>query len=159
MIELNKYDLEKAQAYNGKDLDGYVVEIAKPKRSNDQNKYMWELITQVADASGLRPNDVYRQAVREAGAWIMLKVKTEDYDALCKTWASNGLGWWVETERKGNTETIGRAYRGTSSYNSVEMSKLIDWVVEEAHWYNIETETPEQIARRKAVWNDEEKEA
>ena len=155
IIEINKYDFDRAKAYNDRDLNGYTIEIAKAKRSNDQNRYMWELITQVAEASGVRPNDVYRQAIREAGAYIMLKVKNDDFENLVRTWNANGIGWWVEVERKGAHETIGRAYRGTSSYNSVEMSKLIDWVIDEAHWYNIETETPEQIARRKAEWNVE----
>lgn len=156
VVELNKYDFDRALAYNDKDLDGYVIEIAKAKRSSDQNRYMWELITQVADASGVRPNDVYKQAIREAGSWLMVKVKNKDYEPLCRTWALNGIGWWVETERVGKEETLGRAYRGSSSYNTVEMSKLIDWVIEECHWYNIETETPEQIARRKAEWNEAE---
>lgn len=154
-FELNKYDLEKATAYNGKDLSGYTVEIVKQKRSNDQNRYMWELITQIAERTGLRPNDIYREAIREAGSYIDIKVKQEAYESFCKKWSEKGVGWWVENE----TEEFGvkscRAYCGTSGYNSKEMSNIIDWVIEEAKWYDIETETPEQIARRKAEWNGE----
>ena len=115
---------------------------------------MWELISQIADRSGLRQNDVYRQAIREAGAWFTFKVKNSEYDRFCKTWEQNGVGWWCEIEASGSFETMCRAYRGTSSYNSLEMSKLIDWVVEEAKWHGIETETPEQLARRKAEWHE-----
>ena len=152
---LNKYDLEKAQAYNGKDLTGYTIEIVKQKRSNDQNRYMWELITQIAERTGLRPNDIYRQAIREAGSYIDVKLKKEAYDSFRKMWSEKGVGWWVETERQDNGEVFCRAYCGTSSYNSKEMSNIIDWVIEEAVWYDIETETPEQLARRKAQWNGE----
>lgn len=152
IIELNKFDLERAQQYNDKDLSGYTIEIAKPKRSTDQNRYMWELISQIADRTGLRPNDVYKQAIREAGAYVDMKIEHDAYDSFRKVWSARGVGWWVEIELQTNAEVFCRAYCGTSSYNSVEMSKLIDWVVEEARWHNIETDTPQQLAERKALW-------
>ena len=154
-FELNKYDLEKATAYNGKDLSGYTVEIVKQKRSSDQNRYMWELITQIAERTGLRPNDIYREAIREAGSYIDVKVKKEAYQSFRKMWGEKGVGWWVEVEAEEFGVRNCRAYCGTSGYNSKEMSDLIDWVIEEAKWYDIETETPEQIAKRKAEWNGE----
>ena len=155
VFELNRYDLERAQAYNDKDLTGYTIEVVKQKRSNDQNRYMWELISQIADRSGLRPNDVYRHAIREAGTYIDVKVRNDAHEAFCRTWSDKGVGWWVEIISEGHADKTCRAYCGTSGYNSAEMSKIIDWVIDEAHWYDIETETPEQIARRKAEWNGE----
>lgn len=154
VVELNKYDYERALAYNKRDLDGYVIEITKKKRSNDQNRYMWELISQIAERSGISQNDIYRQAIREAGAWYTFKVRQDEYKSFCKTWEENGVGWWVETEVYDHDGVMCRAYRGTSGYNSAEMSRIIDWVVNEAKWYEIDTETPEQLARRKAIWNE-----
>lgn len=153
VFELNKYDLERAQSYNDRDLTGYTVEIFKPKRSNEQNRYMWELISQISERSGVRQNDIYKQAIREAGSYIDIKIKSEAYDTFCGTWQSKGIGWWVETEVGDGKEVLCRAFCGTSSYNSKEMNRLIDWVIEEAQWYDIETETPEQLARRKAEWD------
>lgn len=155
IFELVKPDYERATAYNKRDLKGYTIEVAKQKRSNEQNRYMWELISQIAERSGLRPNDVYRHAIREAGAWYTFKVQQDEFKSFCKTWEANGVGWWCELENNRNGEITCRAYRGTSGYNSVEMSKIIDWVIDEAKWYNIETETPEQLARRKAMWNEQ----
>ena len=155
VFELNKYDLERAKAYNEKDLAGYTIEVVKQKRSNDQNRYMWELISQIADRSGLRPNDIYRHAIREAGTYIDVKLTRDAYESFKKMWADRGIGWWVEIVDEGFNGMICRCYCGTSGYNSVEMSKLIDWVVDEARWHDIDTETPEQIARRKAEWNGE----
>ena len=152
-IELNRYDFEKAKAYNDRDLEDYTIEIAKPKRSNDQNRYMWELISKIAEASGLRENDIYRHAIREAGAWFTFRVAESEYKDFCKTWEANGVGWWVEEEVRDDAGIMCRAYRGSSGYNSLEMSKIIDWIIDEAKWWNIETDTPEQIARRKATWN------
>lgn len=153
IFELNKYDYDKAQAYNGKDLAGYTIEVVKQKRSNDQNRYMWELISQIAEHTGVRPNEIYRQAIREAGAYVDMKVSYDAYDSFRKMWQSKGLGWWVELMSQDSKEITCRAYCGSSGYNSKEMSTLIDWVVEEARWHNIETDTPEQLAKRKAEWN------
>ena len=154
MFELNKFDLERAQKYNGKDLSGYTIEIVKAKRSNDQNRYMWELISQIAEKSGLRPNDVYRHAIREAGSYVDMEVSHEAFPSFCKMWEERGVGWWVEKELQTSRGIYCRAYCGTSAYNSVAMSKIIDWVVEEAKWHDIETDTPEQLAERKALWNE-----
>lgn len=155
MFELNKYDFDKAKVYNNKDLEGYTIEVVKQKRSSEQNRYMWELISQIAERSGLRENDIYRHAIREAGAYIDIKLRHEAYDSFCKMWADKGVGWWVEVIDEGFGGKHCRAYCGTSGYNSREMSRIIDWVIEEAKFHDIETETPEQLARRKAEWNEQ----
>lgn len=153
VFELNQFDYDRAQAYNDKDLTGYTIEVVKQKRSSDQNRYMWELIAQIAERAGLRHNDIYRHAIREAGAYIDMKVSHDAYDAFRKMWAEKGIGWWVEIETQDAKEIYCRAYCGTSGYNSREMSKIIDYLIDEAKWWGIETETPEQLARRKAQWN------
>lgn len=43
-------------------------------------------------------------------------------------------------------------YRGSHTYNTEEMSQLIDGTVEEAKQLGIETLTPEEIARMEAEW-------
>lgn len=45
-----------------------------------------------------------------------------------------------------------RVYRGSHTYNTKEMSVLIDGIVQEAKDLGIETYTPEQIERLKALW-------
>ena len=45
-----------------------------------------------------------------------------------------------------------RVYRGSHTYNSMEMSKLIAGTVDECQAVGIETATPEEIARYAAVW-------
>jgi hypothetical protein len=46
------------------------------------------------------------------------------------------------------------AYYGSSSYDTAEMSRLIDLVVQDCKALDIETDTPEQIALRLARWED-----
>ena len=52
-----------------------------------------------------------------------------------------------------NTEYVkGLVYFGSSTYDTKEMSALIDSIVCEAKSLNIETETPEEIERMKREW-------
>ena len=48
---------------------------------------------------------------------------------------------------------IVRAYYGSSQYNTKQMSRLIDMVVEGAKELGIETLTPEELARIKEEWH------
>lgn len=45
-----------------------------------------------------------------------------------------------------------RFWVGSSKYDAEEMSKLIDGVIEEARALDIETATPEELARMKEEW-------
>ena len=45
-----------------------------------------------------------------------------------------------------------RAYYGSSTYNTRQMSRIIDAAVEEAKGMGIETLRPEEIARLKEEW-------
>lgn len=47
--------------------------------------------------------------------------------------------------------------KGTSEYDTKEMSVFIDGVVSEAKELGIQTETPEEIERLKALWQTNEK--
>ena len=58
-------------------------------------------------------------------------------------------GW--ETQ-KGAELTYYRVYRGSHTYDTREMSVLIDGIVEECKEQNIETLTPNELAKLKALW-------
>lgn len=45
-----------------------------------------------------------------------------------------------------------KVYRGSSTYNSVEMNRLIEGTVADAKELGIETLTPEEIAKMMAIW-------
>lgn len=47
---------------------------------------------------------------------------------------------------------IMQCYKGSSLYNTKEMSLLIDGVVRECKELGIETETPDEIERMKQEW-------
>lgn len=56
------------------------------------------------------------------------------------------------TEEKGKTVYFYRVYRGSHTYNTTEMARLIEGTVSECKEQGIETETPDEIARMQALW-------
>lgn len=61
--------------------------------------------------------------------------------------------WLIDArEQKGKTWYTYRLYRGSHTYNSAEMSHLIEGTVYECQQMGITTETPEEIARMAALW-------
>jgi 16S rRNA U1498 N3-methylase RsmE len=54
-------------------------------------------------------------------------------------------------ERPGGTVKMA-VMRGSHTYNTAEMSRLIDATVEEAKELGVETLTPDQLERMKASW-------
>ena len=141
---------DRIKDYHGKDLRGYVIDIYKPKRSNEANAYMWVLINEIADRAGMTPNDVYRHAVKEAGKYDDLDMAVEALDPFTKAWKSNGIAWLVESEQHDERAWV-RVYYGSSAYNSKEMSRLVNHVVDVANEWGIETMPPEELKRLKGM--------
>ena len=74
-------------------------------------------------------------------------------DTLVKGWEHNGLGWCAETfpsKLKGCTNVI--LYYGSSEYDTAQMSRLIDLVVNDCKEQGIETMTPEQLENMLNTW-------
>ena len=68
-------------------------------------------------------------------------------------WSRQGLGWL--TERIADDTLM--LYYGSSSYNTKQMSRLLDNLIQDAKALGITTETPEEIEKMKALWAEERK--
>lgn len=128
-----------------------TVEIkkARKKRSLDANAYAWVLIDKIAEKTGIRRKEVYRNAIREIGGVSQpLCMLTEAVDAFCEIWGKYGDGWQTETmpsKIEGCTTVI--AFFGSSVFNSKQMSSLIDLLIQDAEQLGIPTITPKEEAR------------
>lgn len=143
-----------------KSLDGYTLTLKKKnRRSLDANAYMWVLCGKIADKIRATKEDVYRKAVRECGAWIDGVFSARDVPAVMASWGSNGIGWFCEQHYRAGVESVVsmRLYKGSSVYDSREMSRLIDYIVDEAQSLGIETMTPDEIERLKQLWGGKTK--
>lgn len=135
--------------------DKLSIEIKKyrNKRSLDANAYMWVLISKLEEKINISKDIIYKDAIRNIGVYEVIPVKNEAVERFIEAWTKNGLGWVCETTKsklEGYTNIL--AYYGSSTYNTAEMSRLIDFVVQECKQLNIETMTPEQLNILKEEW-------
>lgn len=138
-----------------KDSDVNVeVKKHREKRSLDANAYAWVLMDKLAEATGMPIGDVYRHAIRNIGGVSdVVCVQDMGVDKLREGWERNGLGWQVETfPSKIEGCTNATLYYGSSVYDTAQMARLIDFIVEECKACGIETMTPEELARIKEAW-------
>lgn len=134
----------------------YVVQVKEyhKRRSLDANAYCWELIGRLSEATGLSKTEIYKTAIKEIGGVSeTVCVKTGAAERLCKAWQSKGLGWQTETfdsKIDGCTNVI--LHCGSSAYDTAQMSRLIDNIVQDCKALNIETMTPRELEELKAAW-------
>ena len=134
------------------------IEIKKHrnKRSLDANAYCWVLLGKLAEKMNMKAEEIYKMEIKEIGVYEVLPIKDAAVEKFIEAWQKNGIGWQCEIISKSKIEgyTNLRAYYGSSTYNSVQMSKLIDSIVEDCKMQGIPTDTPEQIQIYKEMWNE-----
>lgn len=129
----------------------------RKKRSLDANAYYWQLITKLAHCVGISKPAAHNIMLRKYGQDEIIGGKLI-YLILPDTDAAEEQALEAETYhikptsevRVGTDGEIYRTYimiRGSSTYDTKEMSKLIDGLVTECKNVGIETLTPEEIEK------------
>ena len=152
IITPTREDLGKAMTIVRKHKDRlYDLEIKehRQKRSLDANAYAWVLINKIADALRIMPKEIYRQAIQDiAGNHEIIPIKTEASDKFKQVWESQGLGWPCMDMGKSKIDGYRnmKAYYGSSTYDTRQMSLLIDHLVQDCKALDIETLPPDKLA-------------
>ena len=119
----------------------------KDKRSLDANAYYWQLNSQMARVLETSPEELHEELLQRYGLLdsddsghisitVRARVDMNRIDGHWKLYKLSGDGKWKSYLR----------IRGTSEYDSAEMSYFLDRVIEEAKELGIQTETPNQRA-------------
>lgn len=156
-LELNeKMDtLRMVDELHGADKLSIRIGRHKKKRSLDANRYFWKIVDDVAKEVGSTKDDVYLGYVKKCGPFKDFVLSEQEAKTFRQAWSMIGTGWpteQVDYDQDGERLVI-RAYYGSSVYNTKQMSKLIDLVVEDARSMGIETMTPAELARLKEDWH------
>lgn len=132
-----------------KELSVEVVR-QKRKRSLDANAYMWELLTKIANKlsetdKGITNWWVYLQALKKYGQSTYIVVKPSVVDKVKEQWREcEELG---EIEINGQKGIQIQCFFGSSSYTSIEFSRLLGGIIEDAKDLGIDTITPKEKER------------
>ena len=130
----------------------------RERRSLEANAYAWVLIDKIAEATQQGRTEVYRSYIRDVpGNSQLVCVPTKAVSRLIQGWSHNGLGWITDTMPSKLPEcTNVQLYYGSSTYDTKQMSALIDLIVQDAKDLGIETLTPVELARMKEEWREKQ---
>lgn len=123
----------------------YELKEYKEKRSKNANAYLWELLGKLQDKLIIPKEDLYKNYIREIGAFDTLAIKNEAVETFVREWNARGLGYQVELITSNDVVTELAIYYGSSAYNTKQMSNLIELVVEDCKEQGIETKSADEI--------------
>jgi len=121
------------------------------KRSLSANNYHWQLINKIAKKINSTDDEVYDRMLRDWGTKEYVAVVPEAISLLKKAYKIVEIVSKVKVNGKNAVQL--RLIRGSSTYDTLEMSKLINGVVEEAKILDIETITPDEIKMMMEEWD------
>lgn len=131
-----------------------IIQEKKKKRSLNANAYAWVLLDKLAAVLHIGKTELYRSYIKEIGGNSdVVCVIDKALDDLRKGWEHNGLGWLTETmpsKIAGCTNVI--VYYGSSTYDTAQMSRLIDMIVQDCKENGIETLTPAELQSMCDEW-------
>ena len=128
----------------------FDIKQYREKRSLNANNYAWKLLTEIANVLRANKEDIY-----------LLMLKRYGQSEIISALAHIPIGGYVkyceeagESTLKGKLFKHYKVYKGSSEFDSREMSIFLDGIVSEAKNIGIPTETPDQIARLKSLWGE-----
>lgn len=141
-----------------KDAERLTIKIGKysKRRSLDANAYCWVMISRLAEKLNIPKTEIYRSAIKDIGGNSdIVCVQDKAVQSLCDGWERNGLGWQTDTlpsKIEGCTNVV--LYYGSSTYDTAQMSRLINSIVEECRLQGIETKPQEEIESLMKSWRE-----
>lgn len=159
-LECSPADCDKVRAVidENKPLAA-IIGTASQKRSLSANAYAWALMNQLAAKINKPVLEIYRETIRDiGGSSAIVTIRADAAKEFKNGWESKGDGWQVHkldemTTPQGAYYNL-QCWYGSSVFDSVQMHRLIDLIVQECQQQGIPTMTPEEIAKLKGLTDD-----
>lgn len=123
----------------------------RKKRSRDANAYAWVLMSKIAKVVKSSENEIYEQELLKYGCYhededgyIVITVKKQ-------VDMSKVEGHWKLYKCNDKFSSY-LMIKGSSQYDTAEMSTFIEGVVYDAKELGIDTITPQELERMKSAW-------
>lgn len=144
--KLSPEQLEALEGVREKPIE-VSVKVNRGKRSHDSNSYLWVILTKIAEVVNSSKDEIYEEMLQKYGYF--------DEDAVITVKAECDMsridGHWRFIKENGKFKAYIRIM-GTSEYDPKQMNFFLDQVILEAQGLGIETDTPEQIAEYKRLY-------
>lgn len=130
----------------------------RKKRSINANNYFWKLLSEYSEEKNVDTIEEYKERVKRLGIFRRFRIEDKDKKTFEIMWQDKGIAWFCEiadTEYIGDIEfKIINAYYGSSSFNSKQMSRLINDLVEDCKEVGIETKPQAEIDSLLKEWDE-----
>ena len=127
----------------------------RQKRSINANNYFHTLVDKIAEAQGVSHSEIHNQLIAEYGC-VDEGIKNLILDDEIPWNQLENIHLRPTTATKvmdnGKLYRVYIVMRGSHTYDTREMSRLIDGTVNEAKELGIETLTPDELRRMVEVW-------
>jgi hypothetical protein len=113
----------------------YDAEIKehREKRSIQANSYCWKLLGELGKYWNKDPKEIYQKNIQTIGGnYEIVAVLSKAADSFKEKWECNGIGWMavpLESKLDGCTKFV--CYYGSSTYDTHQMSQLIDRIIDD----------------------------
>ena len=106
------------------------IKKASKHRSKTANDFCWAMCTDIGNSLKIPKEEVYRKAISEVGKFETMHMRVEAIPTFRNIWSQRGIGWFTEVVDYSPITgcKVVFAYYGSSTYDTVEMSRLIDYL-------------------------------
>lgn len=133
--------------YNQDKDKKFEIKEKREKRSLSQNSYAWELITKIANILRKSKEEVYLQMLKDYGQSEIVSILSSiEPKGYFKYYEKIGTGIVNNKEF-----THYKIFKGSSEFDSKEMTILIDGIIQECKQLGIETLPPDEISKLKII--------
>ena len=126
------------------------IDKYREKRSLNANNYAWKLMTEIANIVRASKEEVYLEMLKHYGQSeiisVLAHIPIHEYVKYCEEAGESALNGKLFKHYK--------VYKGSSEFDTREMSIFIDGIVSEAKGLGIQTMTPNEIAKLKSLWGE-----
>ncbi len=112
--------------FNGRDIL-VKMKLYKKLRSNEQNRYFWKCVSILASGLGNDNWDQYLNELEKYGKFSSIIIEKEAYNDFRNMWRETKIVG-ERRDSNGNEYFDVNCYYGSSTYDTGEMSRLIDGV-------------------------------
>lgn len=122
----------------------------RERRSLDANAYCWALLEKLSSAVGSDKDTLYLDMIERYGVFMHVIVPPKAVDILRRNYRVVRELGYVTVNGKSGIQC--QCYEGSSKYDTAQMARFIDGIVQECKDLDIETESPDELDRMKREW-------
>lgn len=157
-VELDSITPESVEGLVGKVLT-VVLKIFRKKRTLTQNGYYWKLIGKISDKTGISGARLHNEMLCmhphpeiddiTMSCWEVWMEDTDENHAKALEAKTYHLYPTSDVDFSGKRKYV--LLRGSSTFNTEEMSALLNSLIERAKEAGVETMTPDEVAHLRAM--------